>query len=461
MLHSTGRLRRSSSANTSAEHHRLSGDAQDVKISDIGYVDSRSHIPLASRLRSETGQTLPLIAVFMLMIIAFAGLVIDIGNVYRVQQALQASTDAAAAAGAGQLTLQYPPSTSAAVSQAKLFSSVAGGKNMIPGVPSSGVNESISTSCVGSNSNLPCTNANTIAVSQSATVPTYFLRVIGFDNIDVSATAKACSPCNEVPLDIQLVVDRTGSMSANGGATNGENKWENLQDGLLQGFLPGLDSGVDNVGLSTLPPDVNGTSDVCNVAQNSNYDSTHPTYTVVPLSNSYMAPGGSLVTSSPLIKDINCMRPGGTTDYADAMEAAYNELQADGRAGVQKIIVLLSDGAANEGQNCASTTDRHGNTIKDTDPHCMQPCQSAVNDAATYKQQGILIYTILYGDQSNGTPCQDYTGDDEVPAISAAQAMKNIATTNNYYPDPNPDNLVAIFQQIASDMAAGTSRIVG
>ena len=46
------------------------------------------------------------------------------------------------------------------------------------------------------------------------------------------------------------------------------------------------------------------------------------------------------------------MQPGGATDYADAMEAAYNELNAHGRPGVQKIIVLLSDGAANNGQNC-------------------------------------------------------------------------------------------------------------
>ena len=45
---------------------------------------------LRSRLRdSEAGQVLPLIAVFMLVVVAFAGMVIDIGNVYRVQQALQ------------------------------------------------------------------------------------------------------------------------------------------------------------------------------------------------------------------------------------------------------------------------------------------------------------------------------------------------------------------------------------
>ena len=168
----------------------------------------------------------------------------------------------------------------------------------------------VATSCVGSNSNLPCNNANTVSVTQSASVPTYFLGVLGINTIDVSTSAKACSPCNSVPLDIQLVVDRTGSMSASGGSTNGLNKWQNLQQGVLQGFLPGLDSGIDNVGLTTLPPDVNGTNDICQAATSNNYNSATPTYTVVPLSNTYMDSAGNLIPGSPLVSDINCMKPG-------------------------------------------------------------------------------------------------------------------------------------------------------
>jgi Flp pilus assembly protein TadG len=411
-------------------------------------------------LRDEGGQTLPLIAVFIVMLIVFAGMVIDLGNAYRVQQALQASTDAAAAAGAGQLTMTYPPDTTTATKQALAFDSSTGGKNPITGVPPASVTVSVGTACNGSNSKLPCNNANTVTVTQNAAVPTFFLRVLGYNSINVSATAKACSPCNEIPLDIQLVVDRTGSMAQLGGSTDGQNKWQNLQQGLLQGFLPGLDSGVDNVGLTVLPPDVNGTTDVCKAASTNNYNSTNPTYTVVPLSNNYMDSSGNLITTSPLITDINCMQPGGGTDYADALEAGYAELQKDGRAGVQKVIVLLSDGAANEGQNCTSTVVK-GKTVKDPDPHCMQPCQSAVNDAGGYKLNGVLIYTILYGDQAGGPACQDYTGADEVPAQQPWTAMQNIASSGNYFPDPDPTNLVAIFQQIASDMAKGTSRIVG
>ena len=396
----------------------------------------------------------------MLIVVAFAGLVIDVGNVYRVQQALQASTDAAAAAGAGQLTLQYPPSTANAIAQAKNFSSANGGKNPITGVPASGVTVTVATSCVGSNSNLPCNNANTVTVDQSAA---------GADLLPQGARiqhhrhigrrprrARHATRCHSTSSSSSTAPARCRPAAARPTArTNGKTS----RTAYSKGSCPGLDSGIDNVGLTTLPPDVNGTNDICQAASSNNYNSTTPTYTVVPLSNTYMDNAGNLIPASPLVSDINCMKPGGGTDYADAMAAANTELNLHGRPGVQKIIVLLSDGAANLGQNCVTKT-VNGKQVKDTQPHCIQPCQSAVNDAATYKAQGVLIYTILYGDQTTGPACQDYTGANEVPFQQPWTAMQAIASPGNYYPDPNPTNLIAIFQQIASDMAAGTSRIV-
>ena len=114
---------------------------------------------------------------------------------------------------------------------------------------------------------------------------------------------------------------------------------------------------------------------------------------------------GNLIPTSPLVSDINCMKPGGGTDYADAMAAANTELNLHGRPGVQKIIVLLSDGAANLRQNCVTKT-VNGKQVKDTQPHCIQPCQSAVNDDTTYKAQGVLIYTILYATRPPALPAR-------------------------------------------------------
>jgi putative Flp pilus-assembly TadE/G-like protein len=406
-------------------------------------------------LAHTSGQTLPLVVVFMFSILVFAGLVIDLGNAYRVQKALQASADASAAAGAGQLTMSFPPVAGNAITAARKYGSQTGGVNSITGVPSGNVTENVTATCV-TQGQFTCTYPNTITVDEAANVPTYLLKLLGFGTITLKAHAQACSPCGVVPLDIALVMDRTGSMLD-------DSKLANLKTGLIQGFLPGLDPASDYVSLTLLPPDEHGTSDVCQAADNGAYDVSSPTYTVVPLSNTYMTPSGSLVANSPLVHDINCIQGGGGTDYANAMEAAYSELMADGRTGVQKVMVVLSDGAANTGQSCQTTTRTvRGRTVTtyDPDPHCEQPCQTAVNDSASYKANHVLMYSILYGDQSSGTACQTYHGPNESPAITSIQAMQQIASSNNYYPDPDPTNLKTIFQQIASDMAAGTSRLV-
>ena len=79
------------------------------------------------RTAPASGQTLPLVVAFMFTILLFAGLVIDFGNAYRVQKALQASADAAAAAGAGQLTMVYPPVSANATAAAQKYGSQSGG----------------------------------------------------------------------------------------------------------------------------------------------------------------------------------------------------------------------------------------------------------------------------------------------------------------------------------------------
>ena len=53
---------------------------------------------------------------------------------------------------------------------------------------------------------------NGIVVSAQSKVPTWFGRIIGITDLTVNATATACAPCSVKPLDIMVVLDRTGSM---------------------------------------------------------------------------------------------------------------------------------------------------------------------------------------------------------------------------------------------------------
>ena len=162
---------------------------------------------------------------------------------------------------------------------------------------------------------------------------------------------------------------------------------------------------------------------------------------------------------------INCVQAGGGTAYAEAIDAAYAELQKDGRTGTQKVIVILSDGAANDAPRT---------TLPSTSPYLTSPCGQGVTSAGIAKTTKVLVYSIAYtangdncnaavGANINGKTVTTYDGTLETPAIAAQQALQNIASTGNgtyFYDLPNPTSLTTIFQQIAADITGGTARIV-
>jgi len=408
-------------------------------------MDARSHTQDTAR-RSTSGQTLPLVVVFLLTLLLFCGAVIDIGNAYRVKQALQASADAAVAAGAGNL-----PNTAAASAAAHNLSAESTAKNRIPGVPN--VTANITLDC--STSPNFCNPANTVHITETANIPTYFLRIIGINSITESVHAQACSPCGGLPLDVMIVLDRTGSMAGS--------KITNAKNGILA-FLSGMDPSIDNVGLVVLPP-ATSTSQACSTNDDQQYQDTTPAYLLVPLSNTYASSLGNLNNTSPLVSTVNCVHGAGGTAYTLAIDVAYQELVANGRPGTQKVIVFLSDGAANYGPQYYSNTS----------PYLTNPCKSAVDQAAIYKAAKVLIYTIAYTTTSSdmceavvGAKIGNHivTGNEsptiyESPSISATAAMQAIASPGDYYSNPNATSLTGIFTAISADIMAGHSRING
>jgi hypothetical protein len=172
---------------------------------------------------------------------------------------------------------------------------------------------------------------------------------------------------------------------------------------------------------------------------------------IAPLSHDYKNKDGTLNTSSNLVSTVNCVQGGGSTAYANAIDAAQQELNKDGRAGVPDIIVLLSDGAANTGPSYYSTTS----------PYRTQPCHQGVTSAGNAKGAGTTIYTIGYalGDDTGG--CTSYTGQAEKPAITVYQAMTNMASDpTDFYNQPTPGQLNTIYTQVASDLRHGASSLI-
>jgi len=160
-------------------------------------------------------QILPLMIVISFVLLSMIGFAADVGNAYWSYHELQASSDAAALAGAWAL----PNSTAAATAIA--YSSVAGGKNvyanlgtvtMSPGFP---LVRCLTTLQNQGEACAAPASGNAITVKQQAVVPMWFAKLIGFKSINISASSTAAMRGSKPKsYNVAIVVDTTLSMNA-------------------------------------------------------------------------------------------------------------------------------------------------------------------------------------------------------------------------------------------------------
>ncbi len=385
---------------------------------------------MRAKPRNEDGQTLVIVVLFMIILLGFCALVIDVGHAYLAQRRLQSSVDAAALAGADAL-----PNIANAHVVAGQYGN--GGNNTPTGVDS--VQMNVSTKCL---SWIPgCTTANAVTVKETGTINTVFGGLFGITSFKVDASATACSPCGSKPLDIMLLLDRTGSMCAPDCTALNDAK------DAMKTFLGFMDPSLDHVGLAVLPPAPAG-GDICKAGP---YKTPTDPYVIVPLSSDYSV-NGVLNPSSALVQTIGCITGSGTTSYANALEAAQAELVNDGRPDTQKVIVFMSDGAANTGPT----------SYPNASPYRSTPCHQGITSAAAIKGANTLVYSIGYGVDVNAQAktCQSYDGSPESPTIDAKDALTDIASSGNYYSTPDSSQLASIYSAIAIDLLQGTSRLI-
>lgn len=404
------------------------------------------------RLAREDGQILPLVVVVVLaVLLGLAALVIDLGRVYVVKRQLQSAADASALAGAGRL-----PNGSAAVDMASAY----GAKNPLPNVAAA---QSTQVWCLRSvpycYGNAPGTQpanqqGNGIVVQASASVSTSFARVFGVDSVNVTARSTACGGCGGKPLDLAIVVDRTGSM---------QNNMTYLRSG-LKTLLNALDPASDYVTLLVLPP-VNG-GDVC-AAPTTNVlypNGSDTAYTAVRMSRDYKNADGTLNTNSALVKAIDCMQPGGATHYKQALIQARDELlnYGSGRAGVQRALIFESDGAANT-VPASYETSTYGIAPGHADD-VRRPCGSGLDYANTaIKPAGIDLYTVMYAVQLDDD-CYQASHYETSPSgqrtlvgyrsvresTTAAATLQAMASPNDAFTQSTQTDMAATFQQVAN-----------
>lgn len=463
---------------------------------------------LASFVAGESGQSLPLLGLLIALVIGLGGICVDVGHAFVCKRQLQASTDAAALAGAYALTASNA-TVSSVEGVVSSYSSATGGVNPYPSFN----NVSLTTTplCLSTVANwgILCTSSpagyNAVQVVQTATINTWFIRILSIFGakslqtmtVEAESTAAMRGSTN-AQYNVAIVIDTTASMGsqdtdANCGNTRIYCALQGLQI-LLQDLSPCTPSSTsstctpfDRVSLFTFPnieakdagndtscptsnPAIPAYSTPTAGATWSAPTGTAATYQVTSYLNDYSKnnqANGGLDTSSGLVIAAggsgvkNCsglQTPGGDgTYYAGAIYAAQSSLIAAQQAnpGSQNALIILTDGAAN---TTKMTGGKHnGNTYPSLDDQCAQGVTAAQYASA----HGTTVYTVAYGASNQGGASQCTTD----PTLSPCTALQQMATTaGDFYSDAtasqnkgqctstaNPNlNLKQIFGQVAT-----------
>jgi hypothetical protein len=446
------------------------------------------------RLTDERGAIAVLAALTIVILLAAVAFVVDISRLYHERQVLQNAVDFGALAGAQDLPVQGS-------AQANISSAIARTVAVANAPQISTAGLTIAYECVvgdqdanglpdpgdvpfvcgptgtwtsgwtakGSRVIHDCNpfagdKCNTIRLSTSNTIPYYFAPVIGINTgstgVVNAASCKGSCGAASSPVDVVMVLDRTGSMDVADVA--------NVQNAALS-VLDFYDSTQQWVGMVSLP--YGQTGNKC-VAYGDNRttpptfqlypDATYTDWQAAPLDKNYKRADGTINTADPLVQQINCLQraanfvysksdgspangSGNHTNLGDPLDAARAMLASQGRANVPDVIIFMTDGQANQ-------------------PSTRQPCKYFNDKATIAKNAGQTIFTIGYG--LDTTKCPDtvtpFSGKTGTTNLSSAATQPStddqpggcgpLENKDNdyYFCTPAAADLEPVFRQVAA-----------
>lgn len=448
----------------------------------------------------EKGQMLVLFSLVLVVILAFAAIAVDLGVLRNNRQILRNTTDAAALAG-GTLMPVDGSVTGAAAAVATLINSTiqtnypslrhsvaAIGSRCVVGVDDTNIADgacdyTISYRClIGADStgplitrDVPATcdpthslgtsnlalqftgagptrtsscnpsagdKCNVVVVEGSSTTQYAFAPVVGIANGSSGAVSSAAcgGPCGTVPLvlnDVELVIDKSGSMGGNYSGNPSEPRiyWAKAAANQL----------------------------VTDLANNGGIGATGNRVGITTFSTTSASSDASAWTSTAagLATKINAITAGGETPTALGMQTATADLIAHARNAVggkvKRVVIFVSDGRPNpdQGPNGQPATSAAGN---------QRPTQA---DITAYLGSADIAYSILIGT----SPYYYAIGKGPYldPNINDPAMMKLLATPDNlaaippliyYYNVVDAAGLPSVFHQIAGQILGSGAHLI-
>ncbi len=237
-------------------------------------------------LHNRRGAVLVFVALGSVALLGLSGLALDGGLSYLTRARLSRAVDAASLAAARTLRQGQKAAQDEAFAVAAANGVVLGGSTQL-------------TIQFGTNAKLQ----QTVLMRASRTIPMLFSRVLGRTEMTIAALAEATVP----PIDMALVVDRSGSMQT-------QNAWDDLQLA-VKDFVKLFDDKIDQMGMTSFQIRANDE---------------------VLLAHNFTAP----ITAS-----ISAMNSAGDTNTGEGLTLGLGHFKlVNVRPGAAKVAVFFTDG---------------------------------------------------------------------------------------------------------------------
>lgn len=318
---------------------------------------------------TETGNTLITVAISLIALFAMLALVIDLGLAYAERRKMQNAADAGALAGGAVLVSGGSDAQIEATVQQ--YTSENGAQTFQAFYTPSG--QQVGTGYKPA-------DATGVQVVAEVTFPTIFAGLVGLNTINVQATAEG----GYAPLDIVLVMDRSGSMDDDSHCS--KSQWWCQDRRYCTSWWCG--------GTWLIQPLTDA-----QIAARYFVDLNNPELSHIGLvSYSYQATKDRTLTDdfAAVKASISALIADGCTNAADGIQKAREELTGTrSRPHAARIIIFLTDGLPNYPQ-CSDCRD-----------HCPSAKQATRTQAAIAADNNIVIYAIGLGSKADMALMQD------------------------------------------------------